>query len=170
MLPYWILFGVFALAAAITGRQTEHRYSPALVAAALFLTIMVGLRYEVGGDWFAYRGMFKHIGLLDLPSAIRASDPAYAFIDWVAARNGWGLWAVNLVCAAIFTWGLLELCRDQPNTWLAVVIAIPYLVIVVAMGYDRQAAALGLIMAALPQYFRGRLWRVALALVVAAAF
>jgi hypothetical protein len=38
------------------------------------------------------------------------------------------------------------------------------------MGYTRQAAALGLIMAALPQYFRGRLWRVALALVVAAAF
>jgi hypothetical protein len=170
MIPYWILFGVFALAALVTGRQTQHRYTPAVLAAALFLTIMIGLRYEVGGDWFAYLALLKHVRLLDLASALRASDPGYAFITWVAAQNGLGLWAVDLVCAAIFTWGLLELCRDQPNTWLALVIAVPYLVIVVAMGYTRQAAALGLLMAALPQYFRGRLWRVALALVIAAAF
>jgi hypothetical protein len=170
MIPYWVLFGVFALAAATTARHTGRRYSPALVAAFLFLTIMVGLRYEVGGDWFAYRAMLKHVGLLDLSAALRVSDPAYAFITWVAAQGGYRLWAVNLVCAAIFAWGLIELSRDQPNTWLALVVAVPYLAIVVAMGYTRQAAALGLLMAALPQYFRGRLWRVALALIVAAAF
>ena len=34
--------------------------------------------------------------------------------------------------------------RRQPMPWLGLLVAIPYLVIVVGMGYSRQAIALGL--------------------------
>ncbi len=59
------------------------------------------------------------------------------------------------MCGAIFTWGLLRFCRAQPDPWLAFAIAIPYLVIVVAMGYTRQAVALGILMAGLAAFQRG---------------
>jgi hypothetical protein len=98
------------------------------------------------------------------------SDPAYNLLNWLAGQLGLGIWAVNLVCAAIFTAGLVKLCRAQPNPPLAILVAVPYLVIVVAMGYTRQAAALGLIMYAITFLDRGSYLRIGLTLLVAATF
>jgi hypothetical protein len=70
-------------------------------------------------------------------------------------RLGFGFWAVNFVCAAIFSWGLLRFARVQADPWLALVIAVPYLVVVVAMGYTRQGVAIGIIMAGLASLQRG---------------
>jgi hypothetical protein len=70
-------------------------------------------------------------------------------------RLGVEIWFVNLVCAALFTWGLVRFTRQQPNPWLALCVAIPYLVIVVAMGYTRQGVAIGLIVAGMSEFRRG---------------
>ena len=48
--------------------------------------------------------------------------------------------------ALIFSIGLAVFCRSLPRPLLALSISIPYLVIVVAMGYTRQGVALGLAM------------------------
>lgn len=34
-------------------------------------------------------------------------------------------------------------CRAQSNPWLALVVAVPYMLVVVGMGYTRQSVALG---------------------------
>ena len=71
-------------------------------------------------------------------------------LNWLAARTELGPYFVNTVCAALFAWGLVVFCRAQPRPWLALVVAVPYLVTVVAMGYTRQGTAIGLAMLALP--------------------
>jgi hypothetical protein len=43
----------------------------------------------------------------------------------------------------------VHFARRQPNRWLACLVAIPYLVIVVGMGYTRQAVAIALMMMAI---------------------
>ncbi len=53
MFPYWILFTVFA-AGAVQYRTDPRRLvqgGPLLLAAALFTALMIGFRYDVGGDW-----------------------------------------------------------------------------------------------------------------------
>jgi hypothetical protein len=54
----------------------------------------------------------------------------------------------------IFTIGLFRLCLIQPLPWASALVAIPYLVIVVAMGFTRQAVALGILMAGLAAFLR----------------
>lgn len=170
MLPYWVLFGIFGFAAAITNEKVRRPGFVAWVAGGLLLTLMIGLRRQVGGDWNGYVRIFERLQNLEFRHALTATDPAYAVLNWLAAGFGLDVWAVNLACAAIFTYGLLKLCRDQPNPVLAVLVGIPYLVIVVAMGYTRQGAALGLVMLALFYYFRGWIGRMALCLALAVAF
>jgi hypothetical protein len=46
----------------------------------------------------------------------------------------------------LFSWGLVAFCRQQPRPWLALAVAVPYLGIVLGMGYNRQGIALGLSM------------------------
>ena len=67
-------------------------------------------------------------------------------LNWFAGQNELGIWFVNTICGGIFSYGLIAFARSQPRPWLALAVAVPYLIIVVAMGYTRQAAAIGFVM------------------------
>ena len=158
MLPYWILFGYFALGAAIApvhGVANQRPRRIYLMTGALLMILMIGTCFKVGGDWRSYIYMFGYVKHVSLDRALDIGDPGYQFINWTVQQWGGEIWWVNLVCAAIFVWGLGRLCLIQPKPLLAVVVAIPYMIIVVAMGYTRQAVALGILMAGLAALGRG---------------
>jgi hypothetical protein len=156
--------------AAIAELQPRSGHGKLLVLCGLILVCAVGLRIEVGGDWYSYLRIFNFIKVRSLGFAVRSTDPGYAFLNWEVGRMGLGIWAVNLICASIFTFGLISLCRLQPKPLLALLAALPYLVIVVAMGYTRQSAAIGLLMLGLSQYLRRATFRMLLSLLLAASF
>ena len=170
MLPYWLLFGGFAVGAMHSQPLQSRRSAIGYFVAALVLMITIGLRDRVGGDWYAYVDIFYRVQHLSLAHSVSAIEPAYALVNWLVARAGLGVWAVNFVCASIFTLGLLRFSKDQPLPNLALVVAIPYLVIVVAMGYTRQSAALGIILVALSCYFKGSTVRMVVLLVISVMF
>jgi hypothetical protein len=172
VLPYWILFSVFAAGALEARGHAGQRAAtrPLLVIAVIGMALMIGLRYRVGGDWESYTELYQRISYSQFADALFLGDPGYTALNWIGSSLGLGIWFVNLVCAAIFCWGLIRFARSQPNPWLVGLIAVPYLVIVVAMGYTRQAVAIGLIMAALPLVGRSSLVRIAVYVVIAATF
>jgi len=166
VLVYWLILAVFALGAfaraasiarldlapASAGAATAiHRRSIVLIAAAVALLVLIGLRDHVGGDWSNYTEIFDTVAPLDLLDAVTSArqEPGYIFLNWLAVRMGVGIGFVNLLSAIPFTYGLMKLARQQPNPWLALAVATPFLIVVVAMGYTRQAAALGCVMAGL---------------------
>lgn len=174
MLPYWLLFSVFAVGAVASADDRRQNPNAGLlfVAAAAAVVLMIGLRYQVGGDWGAYLRMFQYMRFVELSGvfSIPGSEPAYSAISWISYQLGLGIWAVNLTCAAILTWGLLRLARHQPRPWLALVVAIPFLVIVVGMGYTRQSAALGLFMLGLALLIEKRLVWAVFVIIIGATF
>lgn len=151
MLTYWLLFSYFALGAIFFDRSRagSGQSGPLLAIGAIIIALLIGFRFEVGGDWGAYERMFAFARYADLGRMLSFGDPAYQLLNWTVQKAGGELWLVNLACGAIFSWGLYKLAKLQPNPWLAMVIAIPYLVIVVAMGYSRQSVAIGVLMAGL---------------------
>jgi hypothetical protein len=151
MWPYWLLFLVPAFQAVSRIRPVAppvvgKRWPDLWRVMFLMLVLMIGLRHEVGGDWNAYLRVVTIS--TDLTSARSAAngDPAYIFLNFVAAQSGLGIYLVNSVNAILFTWGLLVFCRNQPRPWLALTVAVPYLITMVAMGYSRQGVAIGLSM------------------------
>ncbi len=172
LFPYWLLFGIFAAGAVEYRRRGAigEQSAPLLVFAGLLTALMIGLRYQVGGDWYAYEGIYFHLSFLSLGEALRTGDPGYAALNWIANGLGFGMWFVNLVCGAIFSWGLVRFARRLPNPWLAILVAVPYLVIVVVMGYSRQGVAIGIILAGLSVLDRSSLLRFGLYIIAAATF
>ncbi|HZG09343.1 MAG TPA: EpsG family protein [Allosphingosinicella sp.] len=172
MLPYWLLFSIFAAGSLNFQRKQAGgaNSAPILAVAGLFVALMIGLRFEVGGDWANYEDILIVTGYTSFGAVLRESDPGYGVLNWTAARLGWQIWFVNLICGAIFSWGLIKFARQQPNPWLAVLIAVPYLIVVVAMGYTRQGVAIGFIMAGLAGLERSSLLRFATYVVLAATF
>jgi hypothetical protein len=171
LFPYWILFSVFT-AGAVQHRPDPRRLvqgGPILLAASLFAVLMIGFRYEVGGDWENYVNILHEITDGNL-SQFRLVEPGYWLLNLLVGKMGLGIWAVNLVCAALFIWGMMRFARRQPNPWLVMVIAIPYLIIVVGMGYTRQAVAIGFICAGLADLERASLARFVVYMILASAF
>ncbi|GCL63488.1 EpsG family protein [Pseudaquabacterium pictum] len=173
MWPYWLLFGLAAWLAT-THMWPQRRFDPRWPAPwwGMFaaLVLVVGLRDRVGGDWDTYLLHMSNGGRHTLAESLAEKDPAYSLLNWAVAQLGGNIYAVNTVCALLFAWGLISFCRVQPRPWLALVVAVPYLVTVVAMGYTRQGTAIGLVMLGLVALGRGQTLRFVLWTVVAATF
>ncbi|HVM21676.1 MAG TPA: EpsG family protein [Sphingomicrobium sp.] len=157
MLIYWLLFlyfaiGVFASPAGVAARPRSPAF---LTFGAVIIALVVGFRYKVGADWYAYDIIFNSSPRYSFWKMLEFGDPAYQALNWILFHQGFGFWAVNLICGAIFSWGLLRFVRVQPSPWLAMTIAIPYIVIVVGMGYTRQGVALGILLAGIAAQARG---------------
>ena len=154
MWPYWLMFLLPALAALHARRHRLHaatglrslKLHEAWLAAVLVLTVLIGFRFEVGGDWSVYVGYVYDARYVPIATILEGSDPGYRLLEWISAQMDWGIYGVNLICGVIFSICLAVFCRSLPRPWLALAVAVPYLVIVVAMGYSRQGVALGLAM------------------------
>jgi len=174
LLPFWILFAYFAAGAALDparrapGAQPPRTY---LLIGILLMTLLIGTRFKVGGDWRSYEFMFSFVRHMSFERALDQGDPGYQFLNWIVQQWNGEIWWVNLFSAAIFAWGLARLCQNQPLPVLAVLVAVPYLIIVVAMGYTRQSIAIGILMAGLASLGRGgNVIRFAIYVAVAALF
>jgi hypothetical protein len=171
MWPYWLMlllpaWGVFS-----------RRRLPASQARAMWflvgclLALMMGLRHEVGGDWTTYVGHFNWIEQQSFGTSLTGrGDPGYYGLGWLLAWAGGDVHALNLVCAAVLAWGTVAFARRQPAPWLALFAAVPYLLIVVGMGYTRQSAAIGCSMLALIALSDGRRRKFVFWILLAAAF
>src|SRR5215204_2916829 len=171
MLPYLLLFSVPACAALVERPAQDVRRTQAMwVLAGIALTVTIGLRYQVGGDWnhyLVYLGVMKD---WELAQALAYGDPGYMLLNWFAGRNDLGIWFVNTICGCIFSYGLIAFARSQPRPWLALTVAVPYLIVVVAMGYTRQAAAIGFAMLGFVRLGQGSFVRFALCIALGATF
>ena len=168
MIPYFLLLLLPIWACARNPRQNWPAWEAWVIG--IVLTLFIGLRHEVGGDWFNYLPYVTRAKGLGLSETFKWGDPGYNTLNWLFASHDWGIYGVNLVSAAVFSAGLIVFCRAQPRSWLALSIAIPYLVIVVAMGYSRQGVAIGLIMPGLLALEQGRYRLFLISMAAAATF
>jgi hypothetical protein len=155
MWPYWFIFLTLALAAAtertrvLSARGAMLRLPPldaAWIGTTIVLALFVGYRLEVGGDWFNYLEYLDLMWGQSLAEALRQGDPGFQLLNWISMYMDWGVYGSNILAATIFATGLSLFCRSLPRPWLALAVAVPYLVIVVGMGYTRQGIALALAM------------------------
>jgi len=179
MLSYWLLFFLPAYWAVSRLKPVysnsvlilRDRWPTAWRFTFAILVLMIGLRHEVGGDWSTY------ILLLDSytdnnrsADTFNFQDPAFVLLNLLSVWTGLGVYLLNLISAVFFSWGLVVFCRIQPRPWLALVVAVPYLITVVAMGYTRQGVAIGVAMVAMVALADGRTMRFMFWIAFAALF
>jgi hypothetical protein len=179
MLPYWFLFLIPAVLAMLESGRVRmqpggllEKVSIPLTWKVTFvaLTLMVGWREQVGGDWFNYLRSYDDAFVGRQFVQWWSNDPGYRLLEWLALKFHWGIYGVNLLSGAFFAYGLVFFCRHMPRPWLALAVAVPYMVIITGMGYSRQGVALGCLMAGLAGLGRGRIFAFVMWTVLAATF
>lgn len=170
MIPYWLFFTLAAFPVFLSVRLNSASERLLWGFFWLFFSLVVGLRFEVGGDWFTYFHHFEFIRTLDFLDVWQRSDPGYYYLNWLVGRLGGSVYWVNLICASIVVAGVIRFSRAQPLPWLSFLVAIPYLLIVVAMGYTRQSVALGFLLFGLAALGEGHRKKFVIYVLLGAAF
>lgn len=156
MWPYWLMFLVPVWAVLVPGRLKPSQARVMWFLVGVLFALMMGLRHEVGGDWGSYSRHFENAASLSFGEVLAMGDPGYYVTNWLVSQADGDIYHVNLLCAAVMMWGTVTFCRAQPNPWLALLAAVPYMLIVVGMGYTRQAVALGFALLGLAALGNGR--------------
>lgn len=144
MIPYWVLFLIPSLGILFGSTRASRQPSSLWVGLWLLYSLAIGWRYEVGGDWFSYLHHLFLRSAMSLSDVLMGSDPGYYLINWVVAQFGGGIYWINTISGMILMAGVVRFARQTPLPFLALLVAVPYMIIVVGMGYTRQSAALGL--------------------------
>ena len=162
----WLLLLPLILA---IGRHWPRLERASLILAWAALTLFIGFRRFVGVDWDAYQILFVRAGAYSALEAMTLSDPGYMLLNSAVASLGFNIPILNAACAAIFAAGLLYFVSRQPSPPLAILIAIPVLILIASLT-TRQSVALGLEMAALTLYVSGARRPASLLILVALLF
>lgn len=170
MWPYWLLYGVGLLLIPVRVLDRRAQLIVWSLVIAVF-SLLIGLRHEVGADWDTYLEYFESAAVTPFPEYVTpGGDPGYYLINWVVNRLGGSIYVVNALCGLLFMSGVVAFVRRQPLPWLAFLVAVPYLIIVVGMGYTRQSVAIGLSMIAMVALLDRKWGRFFFWMVLAASF
>lgn len=170
MLPYWCLYLIPVLSVCFDRRLAHNAQQVVWFLVTIVFALAIGLRHEVGGDWRAYLGYLEQSSFMTLPQVFLHGDPGYYLLNWLVANLGGNIYAVNLVSGAILMSGVVQFARRQPMPALSLLVAVPYLVTVVGMGYTRQAVALGFVLLGLVSLSEGGMRRFVFWVLIGAAF
>ncbi|NMH17353.1 EpsG family protein [Tepidiphilus sp. B18-69] len=170
MWPYWLLYGVGLLLIPVRVLDRRAQLVVWSLVIAVF-SVVIGLRHEVGADWGNYLDYFESAAVTPFSEYVTPGrDPGYYLINWVVNRLGGSIYVVNALCGLLFMSGVVAFVRRQPLPWLALLVAVPYLIIVVGMGYTRQSVAIGLSMIAMVALLDRKWGRFFFWMVLAASF
>ena len=177
MTTYWAIFIIPAVASLMPYKSSKTFSDLQLALFGALLVLVIGYRHEVGGDWVHYMhdntlyASLKSLPLLDIFVLENISqDIGFLVVHWLSQNLFNGIYTTNLIAAVIFVSGLVRLCKNLPLPWHAMTIAVPYLVVVVAMGYTRQSVAIGLVMWGLVDLMLGNRSKFYISIILAALF
>ena len=172
MTIYLFLLGLIGLPAALKINPHTSPCSPqaSIKWISFALILIIGLRHEVGGDWDPYILYMDSLRDQPFTSILTTNEPGYLLLNWIGVNVWGGIYVVNILSAAIFVFGLNAFSRQQPRPNLAILISLPYLVVVVAMGYTRQSVAIGLVMLGMAALYKKQLLRYVLWVIAALFF
>ncbi|MCH9056606.1 EpsG family protein [Synechococcus sp. PCC 6716] len=138
MFPYFLVFALTSFPIII---EVPQWYKVFLFCVYV---LFIGLRFEVGGDWVGYLYIFESVKSTPwFGYETIFYDPGYYWINKIAIALNQDIYFVNFCLAIIFVSCLFSFCNKLKNPYLGLSVAFPYLTTVVAMGYTRQAAAIG---------------------------
>ena len=156
MLIYWFMFLIPMSMALFVGHARQKNVVFWFFIGFLFIFI-IGFRDEIGCDWFNYvRHYERTLDMAFLEIFNKGKDPGHAFVNWLMGQWEFGIYGVNFIYAIIFVIGLIVFSRKQMYPWLALTVAVPYMVVMVSMGYSRQGVALGFFMLAITYIEEGK--------------
>lgn len=144
MYLYWFILSFVSLLSLRPVKFEEKLNNIIKIYFLIFLSIFIGLRHEVGGDWDIYKyDFYRNVHFFNILNLQYIRDFGYELLSYATYKLELGIYGLNFALGIIFIFSLHTFALNfSKNYWLTFVIAFPYLITVVSMGFTRQGTAL----------------------------
>lgn len=169
MLFYYSVWFIISFFSIFFTQKTENRVIFFLFL--LFLFLMTGARYEISGDWNNYIIIYQVFHGADFSTALLISDPGYAILNYIGQKLEFkDTFFVYMCCSFLFYSFFYFFSKRVKNYWIPLLIAFPYLILVVSMGYVRQSVAISFVLLAVLYGLERKIWKLMLFSILAMLF
>ena len=158
MIYYTLIF--FPILFLIFEKITKNKYfyNSLWYLFFLYLIIFLGLRHEVGGDWYQYLNNYQINNLINPINRLYLENPnLFESIFYFFAINEIPINFLYFTLTTFFSFSLFLMLNSLKFKWVALLSTIPYLFIVVSIGYVKQATAISFIFLAIFYFNQSKL-------------
>ena len=122
----------------------------------LFLLLITGLRFEVGGDWFNFLSNYEQLdsSIWGENLFFQKSEPIYDFILKISRSFNLSLAGLNIMLSFFLISSIFLVASEFKNPLLVILISVPYIIIVFGMGYINQSTAFAFIIFAIYFFYK----------------
>ena len=114
MIAYFLIFLLCSFGFYLDDLKSKYSNS-FFVLLFLYLLFLIGLRFEVGGDWSSYAFYYERAQTVNFRYYISLNEFSYAVINYLSSLVSGGILLVNIICASIFISPLI--LKDPLPTW-----------------------------------------------------
>ncbi len=141
MWPYWLTI-ILPIILSLLHDKISLQSSKILKHLYLiYLIIFIGLRFQVGGDWFQYEDIFRLTIERNIIFDVK-NDVIFTLLVRLIAIIGQDIVVLNLILALIFVYSINYFIDKETDWFLVYVTIIPIYIIIIGMGFIRQASAI----------------------------
>jgi hypothetical protein len=179
MIAYWIFFIIFGFIALNENQNSKSREYYLNLGIPwyfwiLVFTFFIGFRYNIGTDWFPYHRLFEKINSITFKELFDnisyTENISYSVLLWISGKLDFGIFGANLFMGFLFSFLLIIFCNHFSRPYLALLISIPYIIIVVGMGFGKQGVALAFLMVSFLFLFQNKKFYFILFILIGASF
>lgn len=152
MLVYFFIFLIPILLYSTQDSAPKRKFDDYIVFSIIAI-ILIGFRYNTGGDWNNYHEDFISFGKKDYfdlftGGAQNLLEISHSTLFWILhyLEPEYGYYIYHVIAISLGFYALYLFAKEQPYFWLTIALSVPFFVLVMIMGYTRQGIAISFIM------------------------
>ena len=169
MWPYWLTIILPIILSLLHNRISIQSSRILKHLFLIYLVFFIGLRYEVGGDWFQYKKIYYEIIDNNIFFDIK-NDIIFTFLIHLLSYIQESIILLNFLLAIVFIYSL-NYFIDKDTDWFLVFVSImPVYIIIISMGFVRQATAIAIFLISIKLIFNHSFFRSGLFFIISLGF
>ncbi len=150
MTPYFSVFFILYLFGFIDDKvRSQKIHFFLLLTVSIVLVIFIGFRYSVGGDWATYLNVLEKHRYFDFYTAFSTNEFLWTYLNVLSNYFNFGIVGINVFAALVFIISLKVFNKKFSNNSYIYMLAFPYYILLVSMGFTRQCLALSFLLLSL---------------------
>jgi len=172
MAPYLIIFAILSFYSLKDLYKKSKFLEGEFYISGTIILLLMGLRENIGCDWKSYNLIFEEVShpILDEKYISSFLELGFLYLNKAIFLIGGSFNSLIFITSLLFLIPLMIFCKRQPLPFLALTIAFPYFIVVVGMGFIRQAIAISIILLSIIQFEESRPFRYFLSTSIASLF
>ncbi len=160
MWPYWLTFGIPLLLSFTYNKIDLKIYNILKYLFLCYLVLFIGLRYEVGGDWFQYEKIYKETleQILYFNLNLK-NDVLFINLIYLTSFISKNVVFLNFILAIVFVFSINYFLDKNSDFFFIILTTLPIYVFLIGIGFVRQGTAISFFLISIKFLIKNKLFR-----------